>query len=339
MLQIQVIEREEELKVIAMQWQILAENNAITPFQTFQWNLAWWQYVGSYDTSLTLHIILILKGGKICAIAPLMKKEVAGERILLFLSDPYADYHDLIIDTSIIDSRIIHAKLLEYFCQGFPKLWNKVELKELFSDSTLIEYLRTYSTINIKIDLVSSSQCPRLEINKEEVFTIASNKKEYVIKQRRLNKIGKLVCRHFTIAEQIMKRMPKFLEMHLKEWLPRNHRNHTFEDPTIKRFYNQSVGILASHQLLMLTELALDERPIAYYYGFVYKKVYWGYRPAFEIEFSKYSPGHVMHRLMFQYLQENNFTIFDFMRGNEGYKHRYANLEYHNTNVSMCCAS
>lgn len=338
MLEIQVVEKKEELEAIKSCWYTLAENNAITPFQTPQWNLAWWHHVGSFDTSLTLHILVILQKGQICAIAPLMIKKINNEKIILSLSDPYADYYDILVDNSITDSEVVYAKTLEHLCQGSPNLWNKIELKEVFSRSPLIEYFRTYSAANIGISLVSGSRCPRLEINDEKVFALAINKKEYLIKQRRLNRIGKLVCRHFMSPKEIQKRMPKFIEMHSREWLPRKHKKHTFDDPMVERFYTQSIWTLASQGLLMLTELTLDERPIAYYYGFLYKSVYWGYRLAYEIEFAKNSPGHVMHRLMFQYLKENNFKAFDFMRGAETYKYRYANTEYCNTDVLICRA-
>jgi CelD/BcsL family acetyltransferase involved in cellulose biosynthesis len=333
MLSTHAIERFEELQEFAPQWDALAHRSARTPFQTPQWNLAWWELVGKHDASLRLHVLVLTQAGTVCALAPLVIKNTGAARVLAFLSDPYADYLDIIVDASAVEPHVVYKEVCEHIRQGFSKLWDSVELREVPEDSGLCAYVRRSADAGRGLTLSESSECPKLQLDDDAAFDRAVNIKEYIVKQRRLSRLSPLVCRHFTETDEISARMPLYREMHLRQWLPRPNCGITFNDAVIVRFYDETVRLLAPHGLMMLTELMLGGQPVAYYYGFIYKRVYWAYRPAFETAMAKYSPGGVMHRFLFLHLREQNFVAFDFMRGSFAYKFRYANVSPKNSDV------
>ncbi|OLT60084.1 GNAT family N-acetyltransferase [Moorena bouillonii] len=332
---IEIVDTQKAFRTLVPDWNKIAKVYARTPFQTPQWNLAWWECVGTFEASLRLHIILVLKINTVCAIAPMMLETSEMNKVLLFLSDPYADYSDIVVDTSMIEPRIAYAKIIHYIKQRLGVLWDEVNLREICQHSELIDYFHYSTQYNFKVRIEDGSRCPQLQLQKEEAFTIAANKKKYATQQRKLGEKGKLKCQHFNSLEEISIRMPLFIEMHMKEWSHRENKKHTFDDPAIKRFFSQSISYLASGGLLVLTELSLDENPLAYYYGFIFKRIYWGYRLSFNTEYYRFSPGHVMHRMMFYHLREKGLQAFDFMRGHEPYKYRYANTEFINQNIYL----
>ena len=332
---IEIVDTQKAFRTLVPDWNKMAKVYARTPFQTPQWNLAWWECVGTFEASLRLHIILVLKINTVCAIAPMMIEISETNKVLLFLSDPYADYGDTLVDKSVIEPGTAHATILSYVKQGLGTLWDEVKFREVCSRSGLIDYFHSSAKNDFKVKLENGSRCPQLQLQDEEAFVLAADKKEYATKQRRLGRKGKLECKHFTSIEEISKCMPLFIEMHMKEWSHRENKKYTFDDPTIKRFFSESISYLASGGLLILTELSLDENLLAYYYGFIFKRIYWGYRLSFNTEYYRFSPGHVMHRMMFYHLREKGLQGFDFMRGYEPYKYRYANTEFINQNIYL----
>jgi CelD/BcsL family acetyltransferase involved in cellulose biosynthesis len=334
MLSIRVIEEAEELWDFAPQWKDLARRGAETPFQTPQWNLAWWELVGRRDPTLTLHTLVFERDGAPCAVAPLMLREEGGGRALNFVSDPYADYLDMLIDPAVEPS-LIHQEFFAHLRRGLKEHWDVVQLREVPKTSSTLAYLQEDGGGERSVTLRPSSVCPRLELNDEAATARALGIKEYAVKQRRLGQIAPLACHHFAAPADIEARLPAYMAMHLRQWSPKLGRGISFDDATIERFYREAIRFLAPHGLLLLTELTLGGRPLAYYYGFIHRQTFWGYRPTYDVSMAKYSPGAVMHRLMFIDLKERGFRTFDFMRGDYAYKYRYANVLTRNTDLLM----
>src|ERR1051326_581755 len=70
-LQVRVVEREEEFRLLATEWNLLlARSAANTIFLTWEWLYSWWQHFGSGSQ---LAIILIERGNKLLGIAPLFQ--------------------------------------------------------------------------------------------------------------------------------------------------------------------------------------------------------------------------------------------------------------------------
>ncbi len=323
-IEIRLIDDLDGMRDLGAAWAAVAEVDASTPFQTFQWHLAWWEHVGRYDHRVRPHMLAFLDHGVIRALAPLAIESRGEEHLLRFSSDPWADYQELLVDCSRIDPDAVHRALGAYLKDGLAEgRWDRVELRELPADSRLAAFLDG-GACGADGGLLASSMCPRLDLEDAKVFERALSLHEYSVKQRRLQRLGRLECRHHVHPGRIAERMPEFIAMHLRQWMNRPDRGLTFDQADMIRFYECCIPLLGGAGQLMLTELLLDTRPIAYYLGFIHRRIFWGYRTTFDTALRKHSPGHVMHRFMFRFLRQQGYQVFDFMRLDQPYKRRYA---------------
>jgi hypothetical protein len=77
-------------------------------------------------------------------------------------------------------------------------------------------------------------------------------------------------------------------------------------------------------QNLNFCRICLNDKVIAYHFGFEYNsKLYW-YKPTFDIEYSKYSLGKLLIKWTMMYAIDKNYKEFDFLIGEEPYKFQWA---------------
>jgi CelD/BcsL family acetyltransferase involved in cellulose biosynthesis len=125
-------------------------------------------------------------------------------------------------------------------------------------------------------------------------------------------------------ADAIGTRMPAFIAMHLRQWMPRPDRGLTFDTEEFLRFYPGAVVHLADAGLLALAELTLAGKPLAFHLGFIFRETFWCYRTTFDVAARRHSPGHLLHQDMIRSLAEAGYRTLDFMRGDFAFKQEYA---------------
>jgi CelD/BcsL family acetyltransferase involved in cellulose biosynthesis len=313
-----------DLAALADPWDELARRFAKTPFQTYQWASTWWRLVGCFQHRLALHVVTFHAHGRVVGIAPFMIRNEA-HRVTRFLSDPWNDYGDVLIDTAQLDMDTAAVRLRCHLRAGIGTEWDAVVLDECAPWS---QFAASFEATGAVAE--QASVCPRLSLDDPQAVAHATNRREYARKQRRLRSLGDVqVMLHMTV-DAIQRRMPDFVAMHLRQWMGRPDRGLTFDDPEMLRFYFGMVDAFAPSGLLGLIELSLGDAPIAYHLGFVHDDTFWGYRTTYETRFRTFSPGHVMHHEIIPELARNGFRVFDFMRGDTPYKFAYCNIAENN---------
>ena len=132
-----------------------------------------------------------------------------------------------------------------------------------------------------------------------------------------------------------MKRFPAFVEMHYEQWKDRFDAVAPFDGEVINATFDYIIRHLAPHGLILLTELLLDDRPIAMYYGFNYGRRYGAYRTTFDSTFRHLSPGHLMLRQMMVDFSRAGIIELDLMRGDYPYKREYINCSRYNKRFEL----
>lgn len=98
-----------------------------------------------------------------------------------------------------------------------------------------------------------------------------------------------------------------------------------FLDESACAFFRELVEELDAEKELRFGVVQLDQRPIAIHFGFRYDgRMIW-YKPSFDIDWWEYSPGEVLLRSLFEYVDSEGLDEFDFTVGDEAFKHRFAN--------------
>lgn len=141
--------------------------------------------------------------------------------------------------------------------------------------------------------------------------------------ESRLQRAGALESRTFSRAADIFPRLDAFFEQHIKRWAKTSSPS-LFLDKSNREFYRRMLENLDSTGWLRFTVLELDGRTVSAHLGFMYARRFCWYKPTFDIEFAKYSPGQVLMKRAIEQAAIEGADEFDFLLGDEAYKRRYA---------------
>ena len=136
-------------------------------------------------------------------------------------------------------------------------------------------------------------------------------------------KNGKLSGRHFTQAEEILPYLDLFFEQHINRWANTTFPS-LFLDDRQTEFYRKITKEFSGTGWLVFSLVFWDSKVIACHFGFIYADSMLWYKPSFDIELSKHSPGEVLIRQLLLLALEKNLKIFDFGLGDESFKMRFA---------------
>jgi CelD/BcsL family acetyltransferase involved in cellulose biosynthesis len=330
---VEVVEDERALTALGPAWLRLAAAVARTPFQTYQWNRTWWALVGARDPALRLHVLVLRRAGVVCAIAPLMVRTTGDASELCFLSDPYADYGDLLVDPDRARPDEVARWVLDYGAAGIAHgRWQRLVFAEM---PTWQGFAAALGQVAPAADRCEASPCYRLDLSDEDGMDNVWDRGQYHYRQRRLERVGEVACHLHTDAATIADRIPDLMALHLRQWADRPDRGITFDRTDIIRFYHDICGPLGNAGLLLLGELSVAGRAIAYHLGFLHQDVFWAYRTTYDLAMRRYSPGHLLNRSLACRLRDEGFATVDLMRGYVPYKADYATQVA--TNVTVTC--
>jgi len=65
--------------------------------------------------------------------------------------------------------------------------------------------------------------------------------------------------------------------------------------------------------------------PLAFHFGFEYRRRFIWYKPTFDVQFASRSPGEVLIKFLLEDAIEKKLEEFDFTVGSESFKYRFAN--------------
>jgi len=238
----------------------------------------------------------------------------AFQRLLIPVGYSDYDYHDPIF-TGSPDHGI-----QKYFWKAF---FNELETRwGGFFDTMSVNGLH-YNSFpkNVAIRKTDVSPCVNLEgINSLEdvIKSLSKRTREDVRRKgRKLEEIGEIKLRIFSIKDlgDAISILPTILGEHSKKW-PESFKAPGFHEYLVK--YSLETG------LLHMSELTIDDNPISWHIGFLHKSRYYWYMPVYKSEFQKYSPGQTHLLMCIEDALNKGAVIFDFLRGNERYKNRFA---------------
>jgi CelD/BcsL family acetyltransferase involved in cellulose biosynthesis len=171
--------------------------------------------------------------------------------------------------------------------------------------------------------------CPRMRFayTYKETEMIWKKKHQGDIRRqfRRLGEQGRL---SFYVAESrkdILVRLPVLSEMHRKEWHTKGVKSE-FSDRQTMHFFQDAVESL-SIDLLHYSEVRLNDHAISCHFGFVNDGWLFWYKPTYEMNFQRFSPGKVHVAMLTKWGIDHGLKGIDFLQGAERYKDLWANHE------------
>ncbi len=314
----------DEARRLRRDWRSLfASNPRMTPFQSFTWADRWWRCVGSTTGSnRPLIAAVYARGGSLIGLVPLMTRRPrpaeggaspssTGE--MDAFSSPWSDYHDVVCARGA-GGAVIQAAAAVLPCIGA----SAVVMSDVAAPSEA-----AVATVGAKgWRWRPERTCSSITLSAPGARTTAFARREYERKFRRMQERGDVELAHYS-GDVAVGRISLFLEMHQRQWAHRSDTVAGFDEEGVADLYRELVGTARPDIHPILSELTCAGAPVAYYFGFVSGTRYWAYRPAFDVDLQRLSPGHLMLTLLCDDLRGRGYRTFDLMRGDYGYKALY----------------
>ena len=284
-----------------------------TIFQHPDWTAAWLESkedpnLGIYVRSEHQHVTGVISGKRI-------------RNVVYLGANFHSDYHlPLLKDESEED--------LESFLRLIGENRYSVLLQEVPKNSVYSEYLTNQNLVLIQ----HRTLCPCIDLSEFDHVNRILNKKSTYRKFRKLEKLGDVKISHSFDHDYMDTCLSELVSLHVNRWAASTTPS-LFTRYDGEAFYR---NLLRSRFPLLWSELRVNDRLVAGHIGVIdSKKLLW-YKPAFDLKFSNASPGEVLVLEVIRFASQNGYEVFDFTRGQEAYKYRYANLETENLTLLVC---
>jgi len=306
------------LEELSAQWERLWESDIRAEiFQTPEWGRAWWRAFGH---NYTLCSVVVFSGAEVVGIVPLVR---SGQR-LQFLGTPEADYADIICEER-------HAP--EVLALAFQTLlekvdgWKECSFRHLSKHSRLVRYYDTLPRdIRSRLHCVpaESQHTIILRNGRDEIFQSLLGKHHTRRLQNKLRKAGRLEFRHLETPQEAERYLPEFFRHHVRRHAAVG-RQSACGLPETQQFISGIIRELTPGGRVRFGVLELNGRGLAWALGFHANGKYLLYQHTFDLDAWHYTPGEVLLWNTLEYARDHVTREFDFGKGDELYKDRFAN--------------
>ncbi len=307
------------------QWsELLAHSADATVFQQYAWVRAWWTSFQQPDWRL--HLLCAIDGGRLMAVAPLYSRPGRfGGRELRLLGEGHSDYLLFPIrrGAEATASQLLAAMAI-VIDDGCNALLTDVLEGSVLHKALQQQIQRSTTADKLGLHCVHRTPCPQfLLAGNANAVQAATRKQSLRRHQRSLATVGPITIEHHSTADAILPLLPQLFALHIDRWSGTATPSQ-FDTAVERHFYENLVTTMPAGAVL-LTTLQAGRELAAVHFGLRSNHDFIWYKPAFEKALQRHGPGEVLLQALLQHVQAQGFRTFDFARGDDAYKQRFAN--------------
>jgi CelD/BcsL family acetyltransferase involved in cellulose biosynthesis len=282
-------------------------------FLTRHWQEAWWECFGRGR----LLLIAVERKGKLAALAPLFSE--AG--MVFFVGSGGSDYLDFVGD---IGDPAVLAAILDIARLQTPDFVGFRFYHVPDSSHTGRRLQAVAGRLGLDCFDEGDLPAPALALAAQpETAQAAVARKSLVRHERFFQREGGLEVEHLRRGAAILPHLEELFAQHMARWQGTPHPS-LFHQPAQREFYRRVAALAGDTGWLRFTRLIWQGRTIACHFGFNYRGSYLWYKPAFDIDLARRSPGEALLRQLLLAAIEEGAHTFDFGLGDELFKRRFA---------------
>ena len=321
----------EQFPDLQGEWDSLLERcGDASVFQTYQWHKSWWKAFGGTDRLL---LILCYSGSHLVGIAPMMvtkahRRVRPARKEVRFIgsSNNSSDYCDFLVDVEFPGALEV---LLRELCDSvsYADCLHLTNLKEQSKNHSIMQRFFQKRKSKFVVEVDQPAPCRVLGNITEDKK--AANKSSLRRRCNYFSKAGNLRFHRCKSESEIFLYLEKFFDQH------RSRRElagtpSQFLDPAQCYFFNNLVVSLFPQGWLKFDVVLFNGEPLAFHFGFEYRKRFIWYKPTFNVEYADKSPGEVLIKYLLDDAISRGLEEFDFTVGCEPFKMRFANATRYN---------
>ncbi len=315
-LRCEVVRDFDRLLELSSEWTRLWKSDTEAEiFQTPEWAIAWWRCFGH---GCALCSLVVFADEEIIGIVPLVK----SDGVIRFLGTPEADYADIVCEEKWVEEVLAVAfRTLQESVTG----WSECVWQRLSTDSRVMRHYRAVPRqLRRNLHCLPAEQYLTILFrdDRDAVFSSVLGKKHTRRLRNKLQKAGQVGFRHLQSEPEAGAYLNDFFRHHVRRHAAIGKRS-AYAAPESCQFLRTLFANLGS--AIQFGVLELDERPLAWHFGFLVNGKFLLYQHTFDLEAAEYTPGELLLWNLFDYAKDHVAREFDFGKGDEPYKNRFAN--------------
>ncbi|MEX0666247.1 MAG: GNAT family N-acetyltransferase [Acidimicrobiia bacterium] len=329
-LELRVVSDVVEFDRLRAPWNAAADASVdANVFLTWEWLRTWWEHFGA---AAQLHVVTLWERDELVAAAPLMRSRVGvgpvAGTLFQSVSHDAGDYGGVVL---VRREEEAVALLLAHFEDVATSRRSPVLLSRLVADSRFVEHLRrrlasvpTLACTEVPLD----GACPFIDFTAGFEFEKLTKKRDIPRLLRRLEERHRDLCFEHHTGARLDAGFEAFLDVHRRRWAGKTERlRGMLADAASERFLLDAIRNLDCIGRVRLLSLNAGQRPIAVELDLEYRARLYNLKVAFDPEFAEYGPGWLLRKRAIEDALQRDVTEYDFMRGGQEYKRRWANGE------------
>lgn len=312
------------------QWNAVAlQTERPQVFYTYEWAIA---VQVAYRASLKPVLVLGYEGNDLVGVASLATD--AAEKNMTFLAANTADYCDFL---TVPQQRreFVDAVLAEMQTKSAT-----MTLANLPADSPTADAIRHKAAQHgFHVFIRPAYLCSQVELSvgdrRQELKAALSGKKKIRRYLREMEHDGPVTFAHLQSGKEIQAALQSFADAHVARFLATG-KVSSLATPERLSFLEQLARQFDGSGAVTLSVLKINDRPVAWNYGFRFSGSWFWYLPTFESSQEKNSPGHcLLARIVIDACEMDEMEVVDLGLGAEGYKERFGNSTRQTIHVTL----
>lgn len=311
------------------EWNLLLDDTAChVPFLRYEYLSQWWETRGGGEwPDAQLCLVTAHENGRLLAAAPLFVANHEGKpRLLLVGSIEISDFLDLLVRPADLPQFL--EALLPFLRQADLPHWEALDLYNLLDSSpTLAALEQVAAHLGWRFCVEPLQHSPYIPLPGDwDAYLAGIDKKqrhEIRRKMRRLEEAA-VAARWYIVNQRdgLEDEIQAFIDL-----MSQDEQKAAFLTHAMRRQMLETMICAFDEGCLQLAFLEINGQKAAAYLSFDYLKRLWVYNSGVDRSFMEYSPGWVLLGYLLRWANENGYTEFDFMRGNEDYKYRFGAVD------------
>ncbi len=319
----------------AGQWnEIVAQSAHGDFFQTYEWLSAW---LSCFWKDRPIRFLLLKREGRLIGAAPLLvdgKGEIRCKRTLATPVNPHTTRFDL---PQAESAEVVLRETLTYLRRERKGI--KVCLPCLEDDTATKQALPAISRelhLSVLHKTPERASLIRIRTDHATYWKSLDGKVRHNVerKRRKLESSGALCFRIISTADELSASLEDLREIERHSWKEEAGSSITAAQSE-ERFYAELAHSCASKGWLRLYLMYLDDRPVAFMYAVVYKKVFYALKTSYHLDFHNLSPGSVIVDRITRDAFAEQLGAVDFLGVESNWKKQLSNDARTRSNVCL----
>lgn len=332
-LQIKVVRDIKAFAALRAEWGRLLDEGNVGVFNSWEWLYPWYTRLGK---GRKLFILTARhENGTLAGVMPLCMQSLhaLGHKVrrLAFLGDTEVcgDHRDIV---ALPEEHDLVGRAFAAFLRKHSPLWDILDLADMDSGSALLgQFTSFWERKGFACESTTGDVIPALVFQPGVEFgdflKAAGRKENYTRRRKWLGKRPGFAIERVEDPDSLAVPFSEFLYLHSLRWAGEG--SEAIRNTDVEAFHRDATALLAQRGKLQLFIMRVEGKPVAAVYGIKHSDTFSYYQAGRDPEWQNRSVGLVMLCEAIRVSMQAGLQVYDFLRGEEGYKSEWANSHKH----------